>query len=159
MVELLSLLKAHRLDVVLANQVPLRDAATSWTARLIAEQPVSLIGTSKRLKGRTDFRTLLTEEPVILPTADSGYRNDIDLIAEQLDHPLRIIAEVDDMAMMRLLAREDIGLAILPPVVVTDELQNGRLVEACVLPGIKEVFSAITLKSQFPNPALNALFA
>jgi LysR family transcriptional activator of nhaA len=61
--------------------------------------------------------------------------------------------------MMRLLAREDIGLAILPPVVVTDELQNGRLVEACVLPGIKEVFSAITLKSQFPNPALNALFA
>jgi LysR family transcriptional activator of nhaA len=159
MVELLALLKAHRLDVVLVNQIPLRDAATSWTARLIDEQPVSLIGTPERLKGRTDFKTLLAEEPVILPTADSGYRNDIDLFAEPLDHPLKIIAEVDDMAMMRLLAREDIGLAILPPVVVTDELQSGRLVEACVLPGIKEVFSAITLKSELPNPALDALFA
>jgi len=35
--------------------------------------------------------------------------------------------EVDDMAMMRLLAREGVGLAVLPPIVVRDELASGEL--------------------------------
>ena len=159
MPELLSALKANRLDVVLANQIPLRDAATSWTARLLDEQPVSLIGTPERLQSRTDLEQLLATEPVILPTAESGYRNAIDLLAERLRQPLRVIAEVDDMAMLRLLAREDIGLAMLPPVVVTDELNSGRLVEACRLPGVSETFSAITLKGGFPNLALQKLLS
>jgi LysR family transcriptional activator of nhaA len=58
------------------------------------------------------------------------------------------------MAMMRLLAREDIGLAVLPSIVVTDELASGLLVEACPLPGIRETFSAITLKRQFSDPLI-----
>jgi len=156
--ELLSALKAHRLDLVLVNQLPYRDSATVWTSRVLDEQPVSLIGTPHRLKGRRDLAELLGEEPVILPTADSGYRNGVDLIAESLPRPMRIIAEVDDMAMLRLLAREDNGLAILPPVVVRDELESGHLVEACRLPGVSEVFSAITLTRGTPHRALKQLF-
>ena len=155
--ELISLLKAHRLDVVLANQTPMRDAATAWTARVLDTQPVSLIGTPARLAGRVDLATLLSTEPVILPTADSGYRNGIDLMVERLGLTLNIAAEVDDMAMLRLLAREDLGVALLPPIVVTDELQSGRLVEACQLPDVVEVFSAITLKQTFSHSALAGL--
>ena len=69
--ELISLLKAHRLDVVLANQTPLRGAATAWTARVLDTQPVSLIGTPQRLAGRTDLKALLREEPVILADRES----------------------------------------------------------------------------------------
>ena len=156
--ELLPALKAHRLDLVLVNQLPYRDSATVWTSRVLDEQPVSLIGTPHRLKGRHDIAELLAEEPVILPTADSGYRNGVDLLAESLPRPMRIVAEVDDMAMLRLLAREDIGLAILPPVVVRDELESGRLVEACRVPGVSEVFSAITLTRGTPHRALKQLF-
>ncbi len=155
--ELISLLKAHRLDVVLANQTPLRDAATAWTARVLDTQPVSLIGTPARLAGRTDLDVLLSAEPVILPTADSGYRNGIDLMVERLGVTLNIAAEVDDMAMLRLLAREDLGVALLPPIVVTDELRSGQLIEACQLPDVVEVFSAITLKQTFSHSALAGL--
>lgn len=155
--ELISLLKAHRLDIILANQTPLRDAATAWTARVLDTQPVSLIGTPARLAGRTDLSELLNSEPVILPTADSGFRNGIDLLVERLDLSLNIAAEVDDMAMLRLLAREDLGVALLPPIVVTDELSNGVLIEACQLPDVEEVFSAITLKQTFSHGAIAAL--
>lgn len=157
MAELISLLKAHRIDVILANQTPLRDAATAWTARVIDTQPVSLIGTPERLAGRTNLTELLTTEPVILPSADSGYRNGIDLMVERQSVGLNIAAEVDDMAMLRLLAREDLGVALLPPIVVTDELAGGRLVEACQLPDVQEVFSAITLKQTFSHSALAGL--
>lgn len=157
--DLLAALEAHLLDVVLVNQVPLRDAATHWTARVIDEQPVSLIGTKDRVRGRSDYIGLLADEPLILPTADCGYRNGIDLLAEQLEAPLHIAAEVDDMALLRLLAREDLGLAVLPPIVVKDELASGTLVEACQLPEIVERFSAITLKHSLAHPGLDALFA
>jgi LysR family transcriptional activator of nhaA len=63
-------------------------------------------------------------------------------------------AEVDDMAMIRLLARADAGLAIIPPIVVRDELSSGALVEASRLDGIGETFFAVTRERRFPNPLL-----
>jgi len=53
---------------------------------------------------------------------------------------------------MRLLARDGVGLAVLPPIVVQDELSSGRLIEADRLPGISETFFAVTLKRRLPNP-------
>lgn len=152
MKELLAALQAHHLDLVLVNQVPHRDAATPWIAQVIDAQPVSLIGTTERVKGRTDRMELLCGEPLILPGQESGYRNDIDLLLSGLDAPARILAEVDDMAMLRLLARSGAGLAVLPPVVVRDELTNGELVEACQLPDVVERFSALRPTSAFAHP-------
>jgi LysR family transcriptional activator of nhaA len=154
--ELLAGLEAHSLDVLLVNQVPLRDTATPWTAHILDEQAVALIGSPQRLSGRTDYLELLNSEPLIVPTAESGFRNGFDILIERLGIQPQFAAEVDDMAMLRLLAREDIGLAVLPSIVVTDELASGLLVEACPLPGIRETFSAITLKRRFEDPALKA---
>lgn len=157
--ELLSALEAHRLDVVLVNQIPLRDSATSWSARILDTQDISLIGTQARIKGRTSLKAMLSTEPLLLPSAESGYRNNIDVLLEQLDIRPNIIAEVDDMAMMRLLARQDIGLAILPPIVVVDELSKGQLHEACQLTGITETFAALTMKRKLTSSALDRLFS
>lgn len=154
--ELLGGLEAHSLDVLLVNQVPLRDSATNWTAHILDEQEVALIGTPDRVAGRTDYFELLASEPLIVPTPDSGFRNGFDIFIERLGLQPLIAAEVDDMAMMRLLAREDIGLAVLPSIVVTDELASGLLLQACQLPGIRETFSAITLKRRFEDPSLKA---
>ena len=61
------------------------------------------------------------------------------------------------MAMLRLLTREDVGLAVIPPIVVRDELASGTLVEAAQLEGIHESFLAITRDRRFPNPLLAEL--
>lgn len=71
----------------------------------------------------------------------------------------QVVAEADDMAMLRLLAREDAGLAVLPPIVVQDELTQGVLLEAAQLPGIQEVFYAVTRKRRFPNPLLSEVLS
>jgi LysR family transcriptional regulator, transcriptional activator of nhaA len=155
--ELLAALEAHRLDVLLVNQVPLRDAGTTWTAHLIDEQQVSLVGTPERVGGQQTVAHILRTHPLIIPSADSGVRSGFDALTERLSIRPKIAAEVDDMAMMRVLAREDIGVAVLPPIVVVDELANGRLVDAAPLTGITECFSAITLKRRFPSPLLARL--
>ncbi|TWB09933.1 LysR substrate binding domain-containing protein [Nitrospirillum amazonense] len=51
----------------------------------------------------------------------------------------RIAAEVDDMAMIRLMVREDAGLAVIPPIVVRDELGNGGLVGPGACPAWSKV--------------------
>jgi LysR family transcriptional activator of nhaA len=61
------------------------------------------------------------------------------------------------MAMMRLLARAGVGLAVLPPIVVQDELNAGLLRAAGTLPGIGETFFAVTTLRRFPNPVLAQL--
>lgn len=155
--ELLGELAALNLDVVLLNRAPDRDASQRLVAHRLAQQRVALVGTRKRARGMRDAAALLAREPVILPSADSGVRAAFDALADRLGVIPRIAAEVDDMAMMRLLAREGAGLAVIPPIVVKDELASGALVEVARLPGLAETFHAVTLRRRFPNPLLQAL--
>lgn len=159
--ELLQSLEALSLDVVLVNQAPARDELARFVAHRLAEQPVSLIGTRARLgkirKG--DLAERLSSHPIILPTTDSSVKIGFDALIHRLGIRPQIVAEVEDMAMMRLLARGDIGLAVLPPIVVKDELESGVLIEADRLPGISETFYAVTMERRFPNPLLKPLLA
>jgi LysR family transcriptional activator of nhaA len=154
--DLLQGLEALRLDVVLLNTVPQRDAATPWVVHPIDEQPVSLIGSPARVRGR-GVAALLASEPLVLPTIESGMRAGFDRLADRMGLRPAVAAEADDMAMLRLLAREDVGLAVIPPIVVEDELARGLLVEAGALDGVREQFAAITLSRRFPNPLLARL--
>jgi len=157
LVELMAELEAHRLDIVLVNQEPLRGTESRWIVHRVAEQPVSLVCDPARSRSSADARALLAEHPLILPSRHSGVRSAVDAYLAKQSITPAIAAEVDDMAMMRLLARENVGLAVLPPIVVRDELRSGRLVEAATLPGIVESFSAITLQRRFPNPLISLL--
>lgn len=156
--ELLRALEAHNLDVALINQAPSRDALTPFVAHHLAEQTVSLVGTPERLAENTlGLADLIGTHPVILPTIDSGVRSGFDALVNRLCIRPQIAAEVEDMAMMRLLAREDVGLAVVPPIVVRDEIAAGTLVEADRLSGIAETFYAVTMDRRFPNPLLQPL--
>lgn len=155
--ELLQALEALALDVVLTNSAPPRDAARRWLVHRLADQPVSLIGTRARIGAASTLADLLRREPLILPTPETALRSSFDALAARLGVTPTIVAEVDDMAMMRLLVREDAGLAVIPPIVVQDELAAGTLAEAHRLPGIEESFFAITLERRFPNPLAQEL--
>lgn len=92
--------------------------------------------------------------PLILPTIDASIRSGLDALFNRLGIRPKIAAEVDYMAMIRLLARGEVGLAIVPPIVVEDELENASLVEVDRLSGLHEVFHAIAPRRRFPNPLL-----
>ncbi|MDF2231275.1 LysR family transcriptional regulator [Albimonas sp. CAU 1670] len=148
--DLLRALQGLALDVVLTNLVPARDAASPYLVHELSEQPVSLVGPPE-LAGRP-LAELLAEEPLILPTPESALRASFDALIGRLGLAPRIAAEADDMAMLRLLAREHAGLAVIPPIVVRDELAAGVLCELARLEGISEGFYAVTLQRRFPNP-------
>lgn len=155
--ELLRALATLNLDIVLLNQAPAGDALTPFVTHRLAERSVSLVGTPDRLGDATSLADRLRKHPIILPTVDSSVRTGFDALADRLNVRPQIVAEVEDMAMMRLLAREDIGLAVLPPIVVKDEIAGGVLLAGDQLPGIVETFNAVTMARRFPNPLLGLL--
>ena len=155
--ELLQGLETLNLDVVLTHQPPQRDATTPFVSHRLAEQPAGLVGTERRLRGTVGLAQRLATSPLILPSTNSSIRIGFDALVARLGVRPRIVAEVDDMAMMRLLAREDVGLAVLPLIAVKDELEQGTLIEADRLPDISETFYAVTSARRFPNPLLQRL--
>lgn len=156
---LLESLEAHQLDVVLTNNAPLRDAATPWVSHEIANQPVSLVGHGRMAPDGRTLVELLTQERLVLPAVETTIRAGFDALVDRLGVVPRIAFEVEDMAMLRLVAREHQGLAVVPPIVVKDELDRGELVEIGQLPELKETFFAITRPRRFPNPLLDELLA
>jgi len=155
--ELFTALAALHLDLVLTNYPPGSDALAPFVAERIDEQPVSLIGVPALCTPGVALSARLEGTPLILPTVSSGLRMAFDALAEREGLVPQVAAEIDDMAMMRLLAREGIGLAVIPPIVVRDELEAGTLAEADQLPGITETFYAVTTRRRFPNPLTRTL--
>jgi LysR family transcriptional activator of nhaA len=155
--DLLAHLEAHALDLVLANQPATVDADSEWQNTLIGDQPVSLVGHPEDGAGPLAFPQDLAHVPIVLPGRGSTIRTAFDALLDDAGVKPIILAEVDDMAMLRLIARESHGVTLVPPVVVVDELKSGLLVERCRLPQIRESFYAITRRRRFPNPLLRLL--
>jgi LysR family transcriptional activator of nhaA len=153
--ELLTKLRVHSLDLVLSNRRVHATPDDPWRCRRIARQPVSIVGQP----GRKAFRWPqdLAELPLLLPGRDSDIRSGFDLLCRRLGVRYRVRAEVDDMALLRLLARDSGGMALLPTVVVQDELRSGRLVQYGVVPDLAESFYAITVQRAFAPPLLREL--
>ena len=153
---LLDRLQSQALDVVLTTEVP-TGAPVALAARKIDEQAVGLHGAPQMMIG-SNLSALLSKAPIILPTEPVIQAGFEDLTARRGVAPT-IVARVDDMAMVRLLARERIGLAVAPSVVLADELASGRVVTAPFDLGLVEPFYAITLPRRFPHPALARLLS
>lgn len=152
---LLTMLKSLALDVVLTTQVPAQEDRTDFIAHRISEQPVGLHGIPERLR-HGNLTSLLESEPLIVPN-DPVIRAGFDSLVVRLGIEPRVVADVDDMAMVRLLAREGVGLAIAPAVVLADEIATGLLQTAPHNLRITESFFAVTIPRSFPHPLLATL--
>ncbi len=155
--ELLEALRTLQLDVVLSTRPPPDDALSPFVTHRMAEQPVALIGAPGLGAADATLAVLLATLPVILPARGTLVRTGFDSLVARMGVTPSIAAEVDDMAMMRLLVREGAGLAVLAPIVVADELASGLLIEAAQLPGIAETFYAITAQRRFGKAVLAEL--
>ncbi|MBC1184042.1 LysR family transcriptional regulator [Brevundimonas huaxiensis] len=149
--DLLQQLDAHALDVVLTNTAAPIDTRSLLRNHLLAEQPVSLVGRPLGSKRRFRFPDDLSRHALLLPSQDSEIRVAFDRLLEAAQLRPTILAEVDDMAMLRLLARERDGITLVPPIVVRDELNTGILVEHHRIPEVTERFYAVVKQRRFPN--------
>ena len=142
---LLERLAHHQLDVVLANEPVPVSIDRPLHCRFLGYQAISLVGPASgwapdSLRIPNDLDGL----DIALPGPRHALRAQFDALCAAASVTPRLLAEVDDMAMLRLIARDSGWLALLPEVVVQDELRAGKLVTVGQSSELRENFYAIT---------------
>ncbi len=157
---LLSRLAQHQLDVVLANETVPANPDRPLHCRFLGSQSISLVGPASRWKTK---RLRVPEDldglDIALPGQRHALRAQFDALCGEAGVSPRLRAEVDDMAMLRLIARDSGWLAVLPEVVVQDELRAGLLVVVGQSTALQERFYAITTPDRHRIDVLEALLA
>jgi LysR family transcriptional activator of nhaA len=157
---LLDRLLHHQLDIVLANEAVPADPARPLHCRRLGSQAMSLVGKADVWQGRQlRLPQDLHGVEMALPGARHAVRAQFDALCATASVVPLVRAEVDDMAMLRLIARDSGWLACLPEVVVQDELQTGRLVVVGVSSELNEHFYAITAPHRYRPQVLDALLS
>jgi len=147
---LLNALANHQLDVALTN-IEVRGTHTElWQSQLLDRQPIAVVG-PPTLDLPNTLTSAYFEQPWVLPLEQNPIRAAFDRLCAYHQFVPNIIAQSDDMAMLRLLARDNQAMAVLPEVVVQDELSSHRLACYLNLPQCFENFYGITMQRRFPN--------
>jgi LysR family transcriptional regulator, transcriptional activator of nhaA len=153
---LLNELSNHELDLILTNVEVRGSSKQSWQCQLLSKQPICVIG-HPGLKLDKEFNQEYKNVGWILPLSNSPIRSAFDgLCAQHQFHP-NVIGEADDMAMLRLLARDTKAVAVMPSVVVKDEIANGNLTSYATLPNIFENFYVVTVQKHMANQLVTDL--
>lgn len=150
-------LSSLALDIVLTTEPPEPGTDDGFQARLIDSQPVMLIGKPDLINGLA-LEDILKSVPLIVPS-DNPIRAGLGRLIAESDVTPTIAAEVDDMAMVRLLTRSGAGVALAPTVVLADEISAGVVAQAPHDLGITEEFYAVTSERLFPHPQIAGLLA
>ena len=151
-------LASHQLDVGLTNGDVRGGDEQLWESQLLARQTISIFGPPEALCS-TEFPEGYRNVMWVLPTLDSEIRRGFGAFCSRRGYEPTILAESNDMPMLRLLARDSGAFSVLPGVVVQDEVRRGVLAEVTALPDVYENFYAITIKRRHPSAALQSLLA
>jgi LysR family transcriptional activator of nhaA len=113
--------------------------------QFLGSQSISLVGPASRWQPHSvRIPEDLDGVEIALPGPRHALRAQFDALCASAGVSPRLRAEVDDMAMLRLIARDSGWLTVLPEVVVQDELRSGALVTVGQSTALQERFYAIT---------------
>ena len=148
----------HQLDLVLTNEPVPSDPDRPLHCRFLGSEAIGLVGPASAWQGRTlRVPEDLDGVELVLPGPRHALRGQFDALCMSAGVKPRLRAEVDDMAMLRLVTRDSGWLALLPEVVVQDELRQGVLVSVGRSTLLQERFYATTSMQRHQIQRLEAL--
>lgn len=158
MQDMLERLKHHQIDLLLSNIPPGGADAEHTHAHILGEMPVYLVGRPPFKIPKKPFPKWLDDIPLFLPSGRSSARVEFDALLVRAGVEPRIQAEVDDMALLRLLATTGAGLALVPEIGVKFELEEKSLMRIEKVKNLKERFYAITAqRSRLPDQVIQII--
>jgi LysR family transcriptional activator of nhaA len=150
--DLLSELAAHRMDLVVANFLPVGADAKGLFHKLITKKHVAFYGAPKFKALRRGFPKSVSGQPMILPTYDSKLRQDLDQWAKMHAIELNIITESQDISVKKLMATNGLGLIPTATHTVSHQVLNGELIEIGMLKGVSEELFLVSAQRKIANP-------
>jgi LysR family transcriptional activator of nhaA len=154
---LLKGLTHHDFDLVLTNcTIASFGNRDLWQTQLISQQPVAILGPPE-FQPNAPFPNGYNGAKWVLPGPKTEIRSAFESWCTMCQYQPEVKSEADDMAMLRLLARDSGAFAVLPPVVVKDEIESGTLKVFEQIPNAYENFYAIASSKKTHNRLISDL--
>lgn len=152
---LLKLLRDHEIDVVLSTYPASAIDAGRFYTHLLTESPLCIV--SQKKSTQRDLSSIFKNSRVFLPSENLESRGDFDHFIEENKIQIDIAGEVDDLALLRLLALNGAGIVVIPRMGVINDIENKGLVVLHEFRNINQKYYAITRQKKFPNPLIAEL--
>ena len=153
--DLLAQLAAHRLDIVLADEPASSSVLFKTFSHSLGETGTTVCAEKKLAeKLKRNFPKSLNGAPALLPTENTSLRRALETWFRDQKIEPKIVAEFEDLALMKAMAAEGRGFIALPTVAMSDAMAQygfqpiGR-VEKC-----RVQFHAITAERRIVHPAV-----
>lgn len=155
MEDLLAQLAAHRLDIVLSDE----PAASSTNFKTFSH-PLGETSTTfcaeRRLaaKLRRGFPKSLHDAPALLPAENTTLRRTLEKWFREQRIAPRVVAEFEDLALMKVMAAEGRGFIAVPTVALKDAVAHYNFQAIGEASQCRSQFHAITVERRIAHPAV-----
>ena len=156
--QLLAELALHRLDLVISDApVPAGSSVRAYN-HLLGETTVSWFGTpSLAAAHRRGFPKSLDGAPVLLPLEGSVLRRALNQWFDARRVRPKVIAELEDSALLKVFGAEGLGLFPAPTVMTKEVIAQYRVVKLATVDEVQEQFWAISMERRLENKAVVAI--
>jgi LysR family transcriptional regulator, transcriptional activator of nhaA len=149
--ELIRELKAHRLDLLIANFSPPVAEGQGLFAKRIARMPVQICAARKYSHLKRNFPQSLDGQPFVMPSAGSRLRHDVDHFLKLAQIRPVVSVEVQDTSLQKLLGSHGVGLIPIAAPAVEEFVQSKELVVLGELPDVHEELWLIAAQRRIQN--------
>lgn len=155
---LLSDLATHEVDLVLADMPIPPNVSVHAFNHVLGDSPVDILGpplTAHRV--RDGFPASLQGEPFLLPAPGYTLRRSLDAWFEREEIQPRIVAEIEDSALIKVFAEAGAGMFAVPSVITREVREKYAVERVGRVADISERFYAITADRRLKHPAVVAI--
>jgi LysR family transcriptional activator of nhaA len=158
LVDLLSDLSVHKLDLVLTDS-PLNPALNirAYNHHLGESSSVFFAARAQAQRYRERFPASLEDAPFLMPGSGTALRRALDQWLQSIGVKPRVIAEVEDRALMKTFGEAGAGIFTVPQAVEDDVLQKYDVEVIGRVKELKEHFYAISAERRIKNPAVSVI--
>lgn len=153
--DLLAQLVAHRLNVVLADEPAPSSTNFKVFSHPLGESTVTLCAEAKlATKLKRNFPQSLNRAPALLPTENTVLRRVLETWFRARDVKPDVVAECEDLALMKVLAAEGRGFIAVPTVALKEAVSRYQFRSLGQASGCHLQFYALTAERRITHPAV-----
>ena len=156
--DLLVQLAAHRLDIVLSDEPASSTNNLKTFTHVLGESGTTICAEKKlaaRLKKR--FPQSLHDAPAMLPVDNTVLRRALELWFRELGIQPRVVAEFEDLALIKIMATEGRGFIAVPTVALDEAVSRYGFQVIGQAKNCLVRFHAITTEKRIHHPAATAI--
>ena len=158
--DLLAGLGAQAFDLVISDTQLSSQVKVRAFNHLLGESAVTIFAAPDLAKRhRTRFPKSLDGAPFILPTENSALRRPLEQWFEEVGARPRVVAEIEDSALLKVFGQHGAGLFAAPSIVASDVKRQYGVRALGVASGVSERFYAITVERRITHPGTAAIAA